>query len=162
MRAPLRAFVRSFRRSFVRPVVSTPTRRFTFIYRFFGPLKGLPLNTFESYFWFFCFASSRATRLFFRRFFDATGRKIWDLVWFEWLNDIFSGLYWTARSDFRISRFFAFSEKINFSQVFCIKLHFLSHNCLRNVCDIILGSMQRVFKFIADVLQLLLLLNAFF
>ena len=28
---------------------STLTCRFTFIYRFFGPLKGLPLNTLENY-----------------------------------------------------------------------------------------------------------------
>ena len=40
--------VRSFVRSFVRSVVSTLTCRFTFIYRFFGPLKGLPLNAFEN------------------------------------------------------------------------------------------------------------------
>ena len=45
----VRSFVRSFRRSFVRSVVSTLTCRFTFIYRFFGPLKGLPLNTLENY-----------------------------------------------------------------------------------------------------------------
>jgi len=38
-----------FVRSFVRSVVSTLTCRFTFIYRFFGPLKGLPLNAFENY-----------------------------------------------------------------------------------------------------------------
>ena len=36
-------------RSFVRSVVSTLTCRFTFIYRFFGPLKGLPFNSLENY-----------------------------------------------------------------------------------------------------------------
>ena len=45
----VRSFVRSFVSSFVRSVVSTLTCRFTFIYRFFGPLKGLPLNTLENY-----------------------------------------------------------------------------------------------------------------
>ena len=47
-----RSFVRSFGDDallFLRSVVSTLTCRFTFIYRFFGPLKGLPLNTFENY-----------------------------------------------------------------------------------------------------------------
>ena len=49
IRSFVRSFVPSFVRSFVRSVVSTLTCRFTFIYRFFGPLKGLPLNTLENY-----------------------------------------------------------------------------------------------------------------
>ena len=46
------SFVRSFGGDallFLRSVVSALTCRFTFIYRFFGPLKGLPLNTLENY-----------------------------------------------------------------------------------------------------------------